>query len=168
MGGVLLNNALGLVISVERVHEDKGNVHVLGLVQELDAVDKVNVTKVSNGGIGGDPSTRADYQTSNWSEGSYLDLTNRKVQEGHAVANLDGALRPDTSHGGSETSVELENSEFVEMGAVLDLGDVVVGHNLVFWRRVDLVPVDLGSLALFGQPTVEEQEEVAHLVLEEL
>lgn len=35
VGGVFLDNALGLVISVERVHEDEGDVDVLGLVQVL-------------------------------------------------------------------------------------------------------------------------------------
>lgn len=35
VGGVLLDNALGLVVSVERVHEDEGHVDVLGLVQVL-------------------------------------------------------------------------------------------------------------------------------------
>lgn len=54
------------------------------------------------------------------------------------------------------------------MRAGLDRGDAVVGHDLVLWGRVDLVPVDLGALASVGEPAVEKQEEVAHLVLEKL
>lgn len=54
------------------------------------------------------------------------------------------------------------------MRAGFDLGDAVVGHDLVLWGRVDLVPVDLGALASVRKPAVEKQEEVAHLVLEKL
>lgn len=99
---------------------------------------------------------------------SYLDLSDTEVQKGHAITNFDGTLGSNTAHGGSETTVEFQNGEFVQVRAGLDLGDIVIGYDLVFWRRPDLVPIDLSTLASLTQPAVEEQEEAAHFVLEVL
>ena len=86
---------------------------------------------------------------------SYLDLTNGKIEEGHAVTDFDGRLRADTAHGGAETSVELEDGQLVEIRAGFDLGDAIVGDNLILWGRIDLVPVDLCAFAPLCQPAVE-------------
>lgn len=99
---------------------------------------------------------------------NYLDLTDREIQESHTIADLNGRLGSNAAHGGSETSVKLQDSEFVEVGARLDLGNAIIGDDLVLWGRLDLVPVDLCTLALLGQEAVEQQEKVAHLILEQL
>jgi len=45
------------------------------------------------------------------------------------------------THGGTETAIDLEDRELVEVGRVLGLREIGVGHNLVFSRRLDAVPV---------------------------
>ncbi len=77
MVGVLLDDTGGVVVGVERVHEDEGDVDVVRAVEMLD-------------------------------------LSHREVEEGHALADLDDRLGAGASHGGTETTVELEHGELVE------------------------------------------------------
>ena len=74
---VLFDDVGGVIIGVERIHQDE---------RDVDTVDSVQV----------------------------LDLTNRQVQEGHALTNLDDRLGSDASHRGPEATVELEDSELGE------------------------------------------------------
>ena len=77
MALVLLDDGLGVLVGVEGVHEDEGDVDVVGAVEVLDLAD-------------------------------------REVEEGHAVADLDDGLGTDATHGGTETTVELDNSQLVQ------------------------------------------------------
>lgn len=43
-----------------------------------------------------------------------FDLAHREIKEGHTLAYLDDGLWTDTSHGGTETTVEFEDRELVE------------------------------------------------------
>lgn len=109
---VLLDDALGVLVGVERVHEDEGNVDVVLLVEVLN-------------------------------------LTDREVEEGHALTNLNDRLGADTAHGGAETTVELEDSELVKDRRV-DIGEDLVGADLLGVGGLNLVPVT-GKSALAVQ-----------------
>ena len=45
------------------------------------------------------------------------------------------------THGGTETAIDLEDRELVEVGRILGLREIGIGHDLVFSRRLDAVPV---------------------------
>jgi hypothetical protein len=49
---------------------------------------------------------------------AHLNLPDTKVEEGHALSDLDNGFRSDTSHGGTKTSVQLEDGKLVEDGGV--------------------------------------------------
>lgn len=44
------------------------------------------------------------------------------------------------THGGTKTTIDLENGEFAEDRWVIDLGEGIVGNNLFRGRRFNLVP----------------------------
>jgi hypothetical protein len=69
-----------------------------------------------------------------------LDLAHSEVEEGHAVADFDGALWPDTAHCRPETAVKLEHSELVQDGRVLRCRQRRVRHDLLGRRRRDAIP----------------------------
>ena len=101
--GVLLDDAGSVVVGVERVHEDKGDVDVVRAVEMLD-------------------------------------LTNRKIEEGHALTDLDDRLGTGAAHGGTEATVELEDGELVEDGRVGGLAELVVRGDLLGRWGLNLVP----------------------------
>ena len=74
---VLLDDGCGVVVGVERVHENKRNVDIVGAVEVFNLAD-------------------------------------RQVEEGHAVTDLNDGLGTNATHGGTETTVELDNSQLVE------------------------------------------------------
>jgi len=128
---VFLDDGLGILVGVEGVHEDEGNVHVECAVEVLD-------------------------------------LANRQVKEGHALTDLDDGLGADATHGGTETTVQLNNSELVEE---LNRGistELVVADDLRGLGRGDAVPVDGVALGLVVEETTEKSEEVVHLGLKSL
>jgi hypothetical protein len=115
-----------------------------------------------------------------------LDLADRKVEEGHALANLNDRLGANTAHGGAKTTVELEDSKLVEDGGV-NVGEDLVGADLLGLGGLDALPVagvlgiiwaspalmavphlHLLALGLLGQVAVVEEEERLHLVVEVL
>ena len=128
---VLLDDGLGVLVGVERVHEDKGNVDIVGAVQVLD-------------------------------------LAHRQVEEGHALTDLDDGLGAHATHGGTKTTVQLDDGQLVEelhRGLVAQF--TVVNH-LGGLRRGDAVPADRVALGLVIEETTEEGKEVVHLGLETL
>lgn len=128
---VLLDDGLGVLVGVERVHENEGNVDIVGAVQVLD-------------------------------------LTHGQVKEGHALADLNDRLGANATHRGTQTTVQLDNSQLVEelnRGLVAQL---IVVHNLRGLRRGDAVPVDGVALSLVVEETTEESKEVVCLSLETL
>lgn len=146
--------------SVERVHEDERHVGLVLLVEVLD------------------PSAVCGQRC----HGTDLDLSNGQVQERHAVTDFDDTLGTDTAHGGTETTVELENGELVEERRV-DIVPDLVRADLLGLGGVDLVPVADGislcsvaspssshllALCIFRQVAVEQEEEGFHLGVEHL
>lgn len=128
---VLLDDRLGVLVGVEGVHENKGDIDVVRAVEVLN-------------------------------------LTDRQIQEGHALTDLNDGLGTDATHGGTQTTVELEHSQLVQE---LDGGGVsqfVVVDDLVRLRRSNAVPVDNIALGLVVQETAVESKEVVHLSLKAL
>lgn len=72
---------------------------------------------------------------------TYLNLSDREVEEGHSLSNLDDGLGTNATHGRSETSVQLEYSELVEQSGVVGLGKIGIGDNLLGLGRFNLGPV---------------------------
>jgi len=97
-----------------------------------------------------------------------LDLAHGEIEEGHALTDLNDRLGTNATHGGTKTTVQLDNGELVQE---LDGGvgtDVIVANNLGRLGRGDLVPVDGVALGLVVQETAEQGEKVVHLSLEAL
>jgi hypothetical protein len=71
---------------------------------------------------------------------TYLNLPDTQVQKGHALPNLNDTLGTDTTHGCTETTVELEHSKFVEDGGV-NGGENLVLSDVLRLGRLDFLPV---------------------------
>lgn len=101
---VLLDDGRGIVVGVERVHQDERHVRVISAVQVLD-------------------------------------LSHGKVQEGHAITDLNDGLGANATHGSTETTIQLQNSQLVQELDSLRVGKVVVVDHLALsgWRNA--VPV---------------------------
>ena len=128
---VLLNDGLGVLVGVEGVHEDEGDVDVEGAVKVLDLADG-------------------------------------QIQEGHTLTDLDDGLGADTAHGGTETTVQLDDGELVQE---LDGGvstELVVADDLRGLGRSNAVPVDGVALGLVVEEAAEQSEEVVHFSFETL
>jgi hypothetical protein len=97
-----------------------------------------------------------------------LDLSDRKVEEGHAVTDLDDRLGTNTTHGRTKTTVELEDGELVEIFDRLLLGKVIVSDNLLRLGGSNARPLNLVALGLVVEVSAEEGKEVVHLSLEAL
>jgi hypothetical protein len=95
-----------------------------------------------------------------------LDLTDGEVEERHAVADLDDRLGTDAAHGGTETTVELQDGELAEELHRLAVAEAVVVDNLLGLGRGDALPVNLVTLGLVVKVAAEQGEEVVHLSLE--
>jgi hypothetical protein len=112
-------------------------------------------------------------------------LSHGKVEEGHAITDLDHGLGANTTHGSTETTVQLQNSKLVEELDGFGVGEILVVDDLALGRRGNAVPVarlcqptislassetDLHSisLGLVVKISAEESKEVVHLGLEEL
>jgi hypothetical protein len=128
---VLLDDVLGVIIGVEGVHENEGNVDVVCAVEVFDLAD-------------------------------------RQVKERHAFTDFDDGLGADATHGSSETTIELENSELVEKFDGGRVAKLVVVNDLARLGRSDALPVDGVTFGTVVQVTAEEGEEVVHLSFEAL
>jgi hypothetical protein len=71
-----------------------------------------------------------------------LDLTNGQIEERHAIANLNDRLWTDATHGGTKTTVELEDRKLAKDGSIWLWGEVIIGNDLVslWWRNAVPVP----------------------------
>ena len=128
---VLLDDAGGVGVGVERVHEHERHVDVVRAVEELNLAD-------------------------------------RQIEEGHAVAHLDHGFWPDAAHGGTQTAIELEDCELVQVFDRIRVAERVVFHYLLWlWRR-DSRPFDFVALGLVVEIAAEEGEEVVHFRLKSL
>ena len=67
-------------------------------------------------------------------------MSDGQVQEGHVVSDFNDRLWTDTTHGGTETTVEFEDSELVEDGWV-DVGENLVRSDLLGFGSGNSVPV---------------------------
>lgn len=76
-----------------------------------------------------------------------FNLTDRQVEEGHAVTDLNDGLGSDATHGGTQTSVELEDSELVQELDGLGVGKVLVVDDLSLGGRGNAVPVTIALLS---------------------
>ena len=97
-----------------------------------------------------------------------FDLSDGKIEEGHAVSDLNDGLGTNTAHGSTKTTIELDDCELVEEVDCITVGKLVVADDLLGRRRVDLGPVDGVALRLVVQISSEECEEVVHFRLESL
>ena len=91
----------------------------------------------------------------------YLDLTDGQVEKGVAFSDFDDGFRTDTSHTGSETTIEFEDDEFVEESGAFGFLYVIIVDDLFGIWRVNSIPITailaklaakLGSLITFHFP----------------
>ena len=155
---VLVDDLLGLLVRVERVHENKWHI---GVEHQVDG----------------------------------LQLLDGQVEKSEIVSHSDRALGSLTAHGGSQTSVELDNDELVQVfldSCIVELSTcgVLVRHDLpeqihslirlnswtqerrcmttysFLWQWLDVLPLDFGSG--FAQVARKEALEAGKLGLDAL
>jgi hypothetical protein len=117
---VLLDDSSRVVVGVERVHEDEWDVDTVLGVEVLSRQPNTSV------------------QSSN--PITHLNLPDTEIQESHALPDLNDTLGTDTTHGCTETTVELEHSELVEDSRV-DRREDLVRSDLLRLGSLDFVPV---------------------------
>jgi hypothetical protein len=149
----------------EGVLENTGE---LGLVegQDVDVVSLVLLDDVGSVFVGVERVHQHEGDVDIVGAVEEFDLTDRQVEERHAVADLDDRLGADAAHGGTETTVELENGELAEELDRLAVTEAVVVDDLLGLGGRDTLPVDFVALCLVVEVTTEEGEEVVHLRLE--
>lgn len=184
---VMEGRVKGLGDGEERVLEDSG---VTGLVEGED-VDVVTLVLLDDGSsvlIGVERVHEEDGHVGAIGAVEVLNLADGHVEEGHAITDLDDGLGADATHGGTETTVELEDGKLVEEANGVVVGEALVVDDLMGRRRSNAVPgagetdvsillsspgtvgenVHLVALGLVVEVTTEEGEEVVHLGLKEL
>lgn len=70
-----------------------------------------------------------------------LNLTDGEIEERHAITDLNDGLGTNASHGGTKTTVQLENSKLVKEVDRLGVGEILVVDNLALSRGGNTVPV---------------------------
>jgi len=151
----------------KRVLDDTG---VTGLV-ESDDVDVVALVLLDDGlgvlvGVEGVHEDEGHIDVVGAVE--MLNLADRQIQEGHAVTDLDDGLGADAAHGGTETTVELDDGELVQEldGSVRT--EIVIVDDLRGLGRSDALPVDDIALGLVVEEAAEKSKEVVHFSLKAL
>jgi len=76
-----------------------------------------------------------------------LNLSNRQVKEGHAITDFDDRLGSNASHGGTETTIELEDGKLAQESDGLGVGELVIVNDQVLSRGLNAVPVPDQNLA---------------------
>ncbi len=76
-----------------------------------------------------------------------LNLSNRQIEEGHAITNFDNRLGSNASHGGSETTIELEDGQLAQESDGFGVGELVIVNYQVLPRGLNAVPVPDQRLA---------------------
>lgn len=113
VGGVFLYNATSLFIRVERIHQNKWNIHIMSLVEVLQ-----NGVRIPNNVINSQHFTNSPIYIPLFSlilSLTYLNLTHAQVQKCHSVTNFNSRFGTNTAHRRSKTAIQLENSKFVEI-----------------------------------------------------
>jgi len=85
-----------------------------------------------------------------------FDLSDRQIEEGHAVTDFDDGFGTNAAHGCTETSIELENGKFVQEPDRFRIGKVVIVDNLVWCRWCNTLPITANyqskpSRIIFGE-----------------
>jgi hypothetical protein len=91
--GVFLDDTLGILVCVERVHQDEGDIDFVGLIKVLGRwISRAfGVNQISK---------------------SNLDLADREIKEGHALADLNsGFWRARHAHGRAKAAIELKDDQ---------------------------------------------------------
>lgn len=168
-GGVPVGKlgAGGLWCGELRVLEDTG---VSGLVEghDVDVVALVLLDDVGGIGVGVERVHENERNVDVVGAVEVLNLADRKVEEGHTITDLNDRLGTNATHGGTETTVELEDGELAEELNRLILGEVLVGDDLLRLWGSNARPFNLVALGLVVQVSAEESKEVVHLSLEAL
>ena len=141
---VLLDDSRSVLVGVERVHKDEGDVDVVFRVEVLGfSVFHESLRRLLAPEIGGTPfllfppmGTRLLRKDCS----AHLDLPNGKIKESHVVSDLDDGFGTDTTHRGTETTVQLEDGKLVEDGRV-DVGEDLVSADLLRLGRLNSLPV---------------------------
>jgi hypothetical protein len=71
---------------------------------------------------------------------TYLNLPDTEIEEGHTLPDFNDGLGTNTTHGGTETTVKLQNSKLVEDRGV-NRGEDLVRSDLLRLGSLDLLPV---------------------------
>ena len=95
-----------------------------------------------------------------------FDLADGQVEERHAVSNLNDGFGTNTTHRCTESTIQLDDREFVQELDGLRVGQIVVVHHLVCLRRLDAIPCENVALGFVIQVSAEEGEKVVHFSLE--
>ena len=151
----------------KRVLENTG---VLGLVEghNVNVVTLVFLDDVGSVGVGVEGVHEDERHIDIICAVEVLNLSDRQIEEGHAVTDFDDGLGANTTHGGTETSIKLEDGELVEEIDRLGVSEVAVVDNLLFLWWCDARPLDLVALGLVVEVSAEKGKEVVHLCLEAL
>ena len=79
-----------------------------------------------------------------------LNLTNSQIKEGHVVLDFKSGLGTSHTHGGTQATVNFEDSKFVEDGRIRSIFESIKRDDLVSSRRLDTIPfpkVEIESLS---------------------
>lgn len=151
----------------QRVLVDSG---VSGLVEGTD-VDVVALVLLDDGGsvvVGVERVHQEERNVDSVCSVQVLDLADGKVQEGHAVTDLNDGLGADTAHGCTETTVQLQDGKLVQELDRLRVAQLLVVDDLAGSGGSNAVPVHSVALGLVVEVSAEQGEEVIHLRLEQL
>lgn len=151
----------------ERVLEDSRE---LGLVESShsDPVALVLLDDLGGVGVGVERVHQQERHVGVVSAVQVLNLSHGQVQERVAVSHLNHRLGTHATHGGTQTSVQLQHGQFGQVGGLLlgSLRQLGVLHNLAGAGRLDLVPVQRVAAGLVGDVSSEQGKERVHLGLE--
>jgi hypothetical protein len=70
-----------------------------------------------------------------------FDLSDGKIEEGHAITDFDNGLGTNATHGCAKTTVELQDSKLVQETDRLRVGEFVVVNNLLRGRWGNTLPI---------------------------
>lgn len=96
-----------------------------------------------------------------------FNLLDNKIQEGSITSNLNDALRPLTTHRGTQSSIQLENGKLAQQGTLLSCSRVGEGTVLLYHvlgGLFDEIPLDLLLGGATYHVAVVELEETLELV----
>lgn len=95
-----------------------------------------------------------------------FDLSDREIEERHAISDLDDGLGTNATHGRTKATIKLDNSELVEILDSITVWKLVIVDHLLWSWRIDLGPINGVALGLIIQVSSEQGKEVVHFRLE--